>query len=242
MSFEYLSPTDHNLLCPLCLLPFTEPWMSATCEHVYCKICILEHLQTSETCPCDRRSLDGSIAAGQLVPAPRLVKLLCDELPVSCSVCSKWTGQRADWSRHTRVECGKDISVACKNGCGFRSEQASVLQEHHDTQCPKRSVPCESCNEEVLAVEAEVGPGLAIFHRARKAEDYYTETCSRVQQFDERVSTLSCITFHLCRAIATPQRGMSAPQDQLPSLSLRLFCFRQSRGYLKPSPAQLMLL
>lgn len=179
-SFEYVTPVDHNLLCPICQLPFSEPMLSvAGCEHVYCRLCILEHLRSSASsstsCPCDRQPLHES----QLVPAPRLIKLLCDELPVSCSGCRKWTGQRADWSRHTRVECiaangvedaaaaVKARATVCENGCGFQvaDEDSSnngverkrrQLQQHHEQDCQKRTVRCEMCGHRGTAKDAEV--------------------------------------------------------------------------------------
>ncbi|CAD6568902.1 MAG: hypothetical protein CYPHOPRED_002942 [Cyphobasidiales sp. Tagirdzhanova-0007] len=151
-SFEYLSPADSlfNLLCPICHAPFTEPWMSATCEHVYCRGCIEEHLKGSSTCPCDRSVLE--VGKGGAAPAPRLVKLLCDELVVQCSRCQSWTGQRADWARHSRDDCGK-VHESCPHECGqtgFTDQGAA--KKHQKDECRLRMVECEMCK---LAVRHE---------------------------------------------------------------------------------------
>ena len=124
--------------------------MSATCEHVYCRGCIEEHLKGSSTCPCDRSVLE--VGKGGAAPAPRLVKLLCDELVVQCSRCQSWTGQRADWARHSRDDCGK-VHESCPHECGqtgFTDQGAA--KKHQKDECRLRMVECEMCK---LAVRHE---------------------------------------------------------------------------------------
>lgn len=170
-SYDYVQPTEAiaNLLCPICHSPFTEPWMSVACQHFYCRSCILQHLSNSEgpvqpTCPCDRSPI--SLESGQLVAAPRLVKLLCDELEVHCTTCGHWSGQRQHFAKHSREACGKQ-SPSCKFGCDLAAlaDEAAVAV-HEKGHCPRRIVQCDMCSEKV-----EVAMLTVRFVDARQAED-----------------------------------------------------------------------
>lgn len=162
-SFEYVTAVDERLCCPICQAPMQDPWMSKTCEHFYCYECILQHLTSCDydagTCPCDRSPLrldqDQASEKRQLVPAPRLVKLLCDELVVRCTSLSacKWTGQRSHWRRHFDNECNRLPEDACPNECGFKGQN---LEEHQRNDCSRQPVVCRACRETVPKCELEV--------------------------------------------------------------------------------------
>ena len=128
--------------------------MSTTCEHFYCRACIQEHLKSSNTCPCDRSILD--VNNNGIVSAPRLVKLLCDELVVQCLDCNKWSGQRGDWAKHSRDECEK-LKGGCKHGCGqLVMANQSALERHEDVECRLRRVVCEMCKCSVKYEDLQV--------------------------------------------------------------------------------------
>lgn len=160
-SFEYVTAVDERLCCPICQAPMQDPWMSKTCEHFYCYECILQHLTGNEapgTCPCDRSPLqlyhDQPSDKRQLVPAPRLVKLLCDELVVRCtsSTTCKWTGQRSHWARHLEHECSRRPTDACPNDCGYRWKNMTA----HENECTRRPTQCQACHESLPASEIQV--------------------------------------------------------------------------------------
>jgi hypothetical protein len=158
-SFDYVTTVDERLCCPICRAPMQDPWMSKTCEHFYCYECILQHLTNSDvpgTCPCDRSPLSIEKDKKQLVPAPRLVKLLCDELEVRCTTQSdcKWIGQRCHWDRHVKQDCKRDGDDTCPNGCGY---QGSDAVEHVATACIRRPIYCEACQDYVQFDAVEVG-------------------------------------------------------------------------------------
>lgn len=161
-SFEYAITVDERLCCPICQAPMQDPWMSKTCEHVYCYECIIQHLAGSDgagTCPCDRSplrlDLDLPSEKRQLVPALRLVKLLCDELPVRCtsSPSCKWTGQRSHWQRHYDHDCIKPAADACPNECGYRGKDVA---KHQNDTCPRRPFECPACQGYIASSEFKV--------------------------------------------------------------------------------------
>lgn len=162
-SFEYVTAVDERLCCPICQAPMQDPWMSKTCEHFYCYECILQHLASTDsdagTCPCDRSPLrldqNQPSDKRQLVPAPRLVKLLCDELVAQCTSSSscKWIGQRSHWRRHFERECSRLREDACANDCDFIGQD---LAEHERNGCSRRPMQCPACYETLPECELKV--------------------------------------------------------------------------------------
>ncbi|PLW08883.1 hypothetical protein PCANC_20189 [Puccinia coronata f. sp. avenae] len=83
--FDYLAEPNENLICPICRNPFIEPVMCESTDHVFCRICLIKSLEISPTCPIDRLPLSLSL----VIPAPKLITKLVDELLVSCPFKSK---------------------------------------------------------------------------------------------------------------------------------------------------------
>jgi hypothetical protein len=79
-----------NLICPVCTDPFLEPVMIAGCEHIFCSSCISQVREA--ICPVDRSEFDREKS---IVPAPKIVCCLVDELLVHCAdrEC-QWEGPR----------------------------------------------------------------------------------------------------------------------------------------------------
>jgi len=166
-SYTYATLPDPNLLCPICHSVLSSPaWMSITCEHFYCRDCILQSLQTSQSCPCDRQPL----SRDQLVPAPRLVQLMLDELVVKCDGdrCA-WAGQRSHWKNHLCMG-GADASGSAAFVCKWRGcKDLSIsseheLLEHQERSCGFRVSACEVCGEAVLSSEMEVSMTTNFYH------------------------------------------------------------------------------
>ncbi|OLL25941.1 TNF receptor-associated factor 6 [Neolecta irregularis DAH-3] len=80
-----LEPSDH-LVCPICRNVFVEP-VQTECGHIFCQICITTALNTSSTCPVDRRPMNDE----DLKPVHRVISNLLDDLEVRCinSKCGK---------------------------------------------------------------------------------------------------------------------------------------------------------
>lgn len=145
MDFTFLSTIDPNLLCPLCHCPFVDPALCSTCEHVFCHACILESASRVQICPLDRLP----IALEQIVPAPRLVKLMVDELVVKCLASDGkcgWSGQRSHWERHNREDCAKASELKCSHGECKETFIDDATREQHEGQCSQRLFFCELCN------------------------------------------------------------------------------------------------
>ncbi|KNZ52461.1 hypothetical protein VP01_3566g1 [Puccinia sorghi] len=83
--FDYIAEPNENLICPICRNPFIDPVMCESTDHVFCRTCLIKSLEVSPTCPIDRQPLSLSL----VIPAPKLINKLVDELLVSCPFKSK---------------------------------------------------------------------------------------------------------------------------------------------------------
>ncbi|XP_069502575.1 RING finger protein 151 [Ambystoma mexicanum] len=71
-------PPDHELLCPICHGVLRCPVM-ISCNHIFCKKCILQWLKRHHTCPCCRHEVRGKL----LVLVHRLNKRI-NRLEIKC--------------------------------------------------------------------------------------------------------------------------------------------------------------
>ncbi|GAA5896927.1 hypothetical protein JCM5296_002661 [Sporobolomyces johnsonii] len=168
-SFDYLDPVSPSLECPICRAPMIHPAMPASCQHLFCHPCISRALDLSPTCPIDRAPL----TLADLVPAPRVVSDLLDELRVKCSNARDGCDhvvRRDDVERHVRDECR--VEQARKRGAvkgkgkatdvGRDAEAQQTWAEHercelcqenvptselpsHASTCPSAPTPCPYC-------------------------------------------------------------------------------------------------
>ncbi|KAI9604528.1 hypothetical protein KEM48_000645 [Puccinia striiformis f. sp. tritici PST-130] len=83
--YDYISEPNENLICPICRSPFIDPVMCESTDHIFCQSCLIKSLEVSATCPIDRIPLSLSL----VVPAPKVIHKLVDELLVSCPFKSK---------------------------------------------------------------------------------------------------------------------------------------------------------
>ncbi|EFP74600.2 uncharacterized protein PGTG_00556 [Puccinia graminis f. sp. tritici CRL 75-36-700-3] len=83
--YDYLAEPNENLICPICRNPFIDPVMCESTDHVFCRVCLIKSLEVSPTCPIDRLPLSLSL----VIPAPKIINKLVDELLVSCPFKSK---------------------------------------------------------------------------------------------------------------------------------------------------------
>ncbi|PLW27494.1 hypothetical protein PCANC_09518 [Puccinia coronata f. sp. avenae] len=83
--YDYVSEPNENLMCPICRNPFLEPVMCESTDHIFCQSCLIKSLEVSATCPIDRLPLSLSL----IVPAPKMINKLVDELLVYCPYKTK---------------------------------------------------------------------------------------------------------------------------------------------------------
>ncbi|KAH9473560.1 hypothetical protein Pst134EA_000641 [Puccinia striiformis f. sp. tritici] len=113
--YDYLTDPNENLVCPICRNPFIEPVMCESSDHVFCRICLIKSLEVSPTCPIDRLPLSLSL----VIPAPKIINKLVDELLVSCPFKSKLS---------CPFVCQRDLIAAHLRS---HQHQAQIADHHH---------------------------------------------------------------------------------------------------------------
>lgn len=86
---------DHPLHCSICCDVSFNPVITP-CEHVFCRDCIENGLQSSLSCPNDRRPLNQN----SLKNISGLHEYIYNRTLVQCPKCEKWTGQFQQYKVH----------------------------------------------------------------------------------------------------------------------------------------------
>lgn len=163
------SQLDH-LTCPICKLPFINPW-STICGHTFCKDCIFESLLgTGDKCPLDRVNLhinkqgDFIEDSDDLFQAPIILSNIADDLEVKCLNMERgcgWVGPRWEVENHIVEKCEfTRVKCWCNEYCG-----RGVFEEHgflkrieggkyeverdEEDKCVHSMVACGKCKIEV---------------------------------------------------------------------------------------------
>lgn len=115
-----------SLICTICTDVLRDPVMIDECEHVYCQECLETWLESSETCPADRKPVDGNFR-----PAPRMFRNMIDELAVRCPYADKGCSEAYALGQaysHAK-NCFFGVET-CSGNCGARLMPEEI--EKHD--------------------------------------------------------------------------------------------------------------
>lgn len=120
---------DEELKCPICCGVLEDPLQGTGCEHVYCRKCIIEWMNNSETCPVDRNQLKKS----QLQPIPRIVRNLLNHLRIKCdfhhSGCNEIIALEELPVHRANCTFNPEHPVLCPKHCGASVPQ-NLLDKH----------------------------------------------------------------------------------------------------------------
>ena len=140
----------NKYICAICTLVSCDPQQASCCGNVYCKSCLqqLKDIGQHFNCPTCRHDLTNKCFPD------RRADLEIKSLQVYCTnnkqtaqadnTCS-WKGRLKDIDDHLQ-QCLYQI-LSCTNGCGENIERKQ-LQHHLESNCPKRLIKCQYCNEE----------------------------------------------------------------------------------------------
>ena len=150
---ELASSFMDSFSCKICLKVLHDPVQCQNNEHYFCRKCITQHLENSETCPLcmDQLTLEN------LRPPSRIVLEIVFQLkkPRCCHVsrgCTK-NLEVEDVLLHEQT-CGYAPVVCSNEGCKETVNRRD--QESHETEeCKFRKITCEWCDEELVYVDYE---------------------------------------------------------------------------------------
>ena len=128
--YEFVKTPLDDLICTVCFLPSKEPHLSACCGHTFCKSCLEGSKKFSNICPMCRSEIF----------AIRSLHVFCTNKKQGC----EWQGEVNDITNHLG-NCFFQV-IHCPNDCG-ESLQRQYLTSHVETECPRRTVSCQYCND-----------------------------------------------------------------------------------------------
>ncbi|KAK2155149.1 hypothetical protein LSH36_247g01074 [Paralvinella palmiformis] len=145
----FVKPLDPRFECALCKKILRYPSIME-CGHHCCCGCMQELMRTEPRCPIDQAKVEKANFT-----TDRNLQKEIETLFVRCSFVSAgctWTGYLKELQMHTEV-C-KYRSVVCPNECGANFEQR-FLEGHLKSDCPRRVVHCEYCQDPIKLDELE---------------------------------------------------------------------------------------
>jgi hypothetical protein len=142
---RFLTQPEPEYLCTICLGVFEDP-VQTSCEHYFCRACIVTSLAHQALCPIDRTSL----AASDLKPLPRGMRNVYLRMNLRCEFHARGcreTMEMEKMSPHAR-SCGYS-PVHCPNsGCRFHESNRDAVNQQdlskHVDSCEWRLVRCEA--------------------------------------------------------------------------------------------------
>ncbi|KAI9314357.1 hypothetical protein BDR26DRAFT_887202 [Obelidium mucronatum] len=121
-----------DLRCLVCTEGFSAP-VSLRCGHVFCASCLAAWREHSDSCPVDRRRLDGEVAKHE---AEIDATLACLRVVCTASDCA-FDGRKSDHTRCPLLKCSfKDCNHFC-------ADLTALFL--HRKKCEKRDSFCAEC-------------------------------------------------------------------------------------------------
>ena len=126
--YSYETTIDRELICNICMTPFTDPVCCTSCGETLCRKCIAYLIEMrKDSCPNCRQK----IMITRLNNASRPLQSMLDQLDVKCTVCGQTNIQRGNFNDHIDRVCPKMV-VSCSASdikCPWRG-QRDQLHRH----------------------------------------------------------------------------------------------------------------
>ena len=139
--------------CKICFEVLDDPVQCQNNEHYFCRKCVTEHVENSETCPTcmDQLTLE------TLRPPSRIILEIVSQFKKPrCRHVSRGCTENVeveDVLLHEQM-CGYAPVVCSNEGCKETVNRRD--QESHETkECKFRKITCESCDEELVCIDFE---------------------------------------------------------------------------------------
>ena len=136
--------------CPICLCVFDNPQLvDCICGSHFCQSCINPIKAEKKPCPLCKGSFATSILDRHLQRTINSLQVYCSLKEAGC----EWVGELKDLSQHLNVSFSDDYKSL---GCPFvqlecshckQRYQRRLLLDHESSECSKRPVCCDICDE-----------------------------------------------------------------------------------------------
>ena len=136
----FVNTPPETLICAICFLPSKEPHLITCCGHTFCKICLEGSKNSGSICPMCRSEEFAAVFNKQADRMIQSLHVFCTNKEQGC----EWQGEVNDITNHLG-DCLFQV-VHCPKVCG-KSLQRQYLTNHVETECPRRTVSCQYCND-----------------------------------------------------------------------------------------------
>ena len=138
--YEFVKTPSDTLICTICFLPSREPHLSACCGHTFCKSCLEGSKKFNVICPVCHSEEFPTMFNKQADRVIRSLHVFCTNKKQGC----EWKGEVNGITNHLG-NCLCQV-FPCPNDCS-KSLQRQYLTSHIETECPRRTVNCQYCND-----------------------------------------------------------------------------------------------
>ena len=157
--YEFVTPPDKSLECPVCLLTLRDPHMISCCGNEFCQRCIERVQRDGKPCPLCNEPNFTTFLNKKLVREVNALVVRCPQKEQGC----EWEGELGQLQNHLNLGAGVSpckgcgfVMVECTYQCGANF-QRRLLQDHEMEICPKRPIEMQVASLmrkfETIAVE-----------------------------------------------------------------------------------------
>ena len=143
---QFVDQPPNRWECPICLLALRQPHQVTCCGKVFCKACICELRDKEKPCPACKCGSFACYLDKGLQQELYGIRVYCPKKTEGCD----WVGELGELDQHLHPEERE------MDGCGFvyvnclycqGSCQRCEIDHHRSTECVKRPLTCELCQE-----------------------------------------------------------------------------------------------
>ena len=146
--YDFVTPPDKSLECPVCLLTLRDPHMISCCGNEFCQRCIERVQRDGKPCPVCNDPNFTTLLNKKLVREVNALVVRCPQKEQGC----EWKGELGQLQNHLNPGAGLSpskgcgfVMVECTYQCGAHL-QRRLLREHEMKICPKQPIEMQVAN------------------------------------------------------------------------------------------------
>ena len=176
---DFVDPVSPKLECPVCLLPFFNPYLLDCCGIKICGPCVQMVQNQEKPCPLCKQDFNSLIDKATHREVLDL-KVFCSNRTSGCD----WKGELRYLEKHVNKECGW-VEVECSYGCGGRYPRHK-LKNHEQDECSERPLEVSLTSmDRKMSARIE-----ALEEKQMKQEELVKALESRLVEKEEEITKL----------------------------------------------------
>ena len=189
---------DHHFHCSVCFNVLKDPVMCRNNEHLFCRDCITEHLNTnSHTCPECNEDL-----TVETLRRARVISNIISDLKIKCDYSQRGCQESIRLEElDSHVESCGFAPVKCSNEeCEMIVNKREIIH-HESTVCEYRKVKCHNCGK----IEQDV----------EEMKEKMEEMKEKMVEIDEKMEGMSKKVEEMDEKVGEKIEGMSKKEEEM---------------------------